>query len=375
MDIDSWVKHCEHLRDKVIRFNPQTRRNEYLLVNFSDTLQKQDITQRTELLADNYARVKINVKAWSEKEMAKRGKKVIDFSDNSQVLKSLANDFDMPYWAFVKNPAAPFKEFNDIFVWQLKVCNLFCPPCYVDEKSRDGKLEGGNFFSTAEMIDAFERERKKQPLHMLRPSGGEVSLVPEHWLEILQEMDKRGIQAYVQGDTNLTTGTYIQCIESRNSDLWNLLGRIGEFKNFGLLCSFKGTDTASFLRATGLSEGYEFLEEERWKTFDMYVKAGIDAYPFVYNPDPDTLEAFMEQGARRYGEGFFLKTWVFPMNAQYEPPKARIKAKGQDPAAFQAKLDEAYERSNEVMQNLISRKFGINYKAIPRTGIELKVKN
>jgi len=121
-----------------------------------------------------------------------------------------------------------------------------------------------------------------------------------------------------------------------------------------------------------IDKGYSFLEDERWYSFSKIVKAGIDAYPFVYDPNPETLGSFMEKGAGMFGDGFYLKTWIFPLKF-YGPERERLRKRGKNPEHYQKELDDNFGRSKEVMQDMIWKKFRLNYQATPRTGIELKL--
>lgn len=366
MDIREWVDYNLSLRKKVVK-----KPLKLLLASFIGTEQQKDI--KTQIIKD-FFRVKINVKAWHEKIMKEKGLQAIDFTNNESVFSSMRDDFDIPYWAFISlTNKKPLKDYNNTFVYQLKCCNLHCPWCYVDDINKNGVEEGGRFFSIPEIIDVFESERKKQVLNVFRPSGGEPTIAVEQWLECIRELEKRNLDdVYIYGDTNLTTGHFIDVLEEKGEIEKNLLEKVAEH-NFGLLCSFKGTDKESFLRATGMPKQFEFLEEERWYSFSKLVKAGIDVYPFIYDPNPTSLENFMEKGAKKFGDGFFLKTWIFKLKL-YGPEKIRLKAKGINIDEYQKKLDENFRRSEEIMQNLIWHKFGLNYKAVPRTGIKLKIK-
>jgi len=343
--------------------------NYYLLANFVGTEQQKDIEKRTPLIED-FFRVKINVKAFSEQEQ--KGLHAF-FHNNEAVFKAMANEFDMPYWAFVAlEKKVPLKDLNDTFVYQLKACNLFCPSCYVDDSNKKPDARG-KFFSMREIIDVFEQEQRKRPLYNFRPSGGEPTLAIEQWLEALNEIEKRNITAYVQGDTNLTTGHFLKYMEEREITEPHFLEKVAEHPNFGLLCSFKGTDKESFLDATGMPEELSFLEEERWYTFRKFVKAGIDVYPFIYSPNPSSLEKFMKKGSEEFGDGFWLKTWIFPFKL-YGPEKARLEKKKIDVEEYQRKINYNFSLAEEIMQELIWKKFHLNYKAIPRAGIKLRAK-
>lgn len=379
--LKKWVKYNQFLRDKVV--DKSDSDTKILLTNFAGTAQAQDIQKRTDLLGSNFYRIKVNVKPFAEDEK-KRGKGVIliDFHDEQAVFNSIKTNFDSPYWAFTSLPdKTTLQNYNDIFIWQLKACNFKCPWCYVDDESNTAKkTKGAEFFSIPEIINAFEKEREKYELNMIRGSGGEPTLAIEQWLETLNELENRNLQesVFLQGDTNLSTGEFIKHLDETDQISPFLLHEIGNYDNFGLLCSFKGTDTESFLKASGftksdgtLNNNYGFLEKHRWETFNMYVEAGIDVYPFIYDPNPKTLEAFMNKGAKFFGDGFYLKTWMFPLKL-YSPEQDRLDKIGKSEEEFQSELDENFKQSEEIMNNLIYKNFKVNYQSIPRTGIKLK---
>lgn len=363
-------KRLNKLRNKVIR--KKNNKLELLLASFVGTKQQKDIENRTPLIQD-YFRVKINVKAFSETEMQKVKKHAINFSDNVAVFGALAEEFDMPLWAFYSlKKRAPLKDYANTFIYQTKACNLYCPWCYVDDSNKNAKKENGKYFSIKKIVDVFEKERKNQILLNFRPSGGEPSLVPEQWLLALRELEKRGLrdEIFVQGDNNLTTGYFIKYLEEKEEIEKNLLEKIGEYENFGLLCSFKGTDPVSFSKATGAKPE---LHEIQFDTFYILTKAGINTYPFIYDPNPNTLEEFMEKAAKKFGDVFYLKTSIFRLKL-YGPEKNRLKHQGISIKDYQKQLDENFRKSKEIMQDLIWKKFGLNYQAIPRPGLKFYLK-
>ncbi|MFH1249122.1 MAG: radical SAM protein [archaeon] len=344
-----------------------------LLANFSGTTQEKDIEKRTPVI-DEFYRVKINVKSFSENEKENQGKRTVDFSKNEEVFGALREEFDMPYWAFTRMANIPLKDLSKTFIYQLKACNLNCPWCYVDDINKNGELgNNSRFFSIEQIVDAFEDERKKQPLHNFRPSGGEPTIAVEQWLEALSEMRKRGIEdkVYVQSDTNLTTGHFIDTLEEKGDIDKRTLNEIASYNNFGLLSSFKGTDTVSFWEATGGANPE--LHKEQFYSLNKLVKAGIDCYPFIYGPNPETIEDFMKKGARAFGEGFYLKTWILPLKL-YGPAIERLKTHGKNPELYQERLDKNFAKSEEKLQKIIWDKYGVNYKSTPRPAIKLQSK-
>ncbi len=385
MDLKKWVNHCESLNKKINRF--ENGENKYLLSNFKGTSQQKDIEQRTALIGD-FFRVKINTKVFDDAEMKRQGKKVVNFKNNEEVFEGLRNEFDMSYWAFQSLHNAKLQDYNRVFISQIKGCNIHCPWCFVDDINKNFKEDNGSaYFSMREILDAFEEERKKQTLNSIRASGGEPTLAPKQLKDMLRGLKERGLseKVYFQGETNLTTGHFLDYLEGRGELEKNFFEKIGEYDNFGVLSSFKGTDTESFLRAVGFghldkktekfitNKKMSFLEEERWYSFGKLIDADIDAYPFIYDPNPETVESFMEEGAKRFGEGFYLKTWLFPLKL-YGPEKERMEKNGLDPETEQERLIKNFILTKEKMQEIIYNKFGINYQAVPRAGIKLNPK-
>ncbi|MCL5018758.1 MAG: radical SAM protein [Candidatus Pacearchaeota archaeon] len=381
MDLKKWVEHCYSLYNKINCIDTKTGEKKYLLANFKGTSQQKDIEQRTALIGD-YFRIKINSKAFDDDEMRRQGKELMNFKDNEKVFGALRNEFDMSYWAFHALHNAKLQDYNRVFISQIKGCNIFCPWCYVDDANKNClENNGAAYFSMKEILNAFREERKKQTLNCIRTSGGEPTLAPFQWMDMLTLLDIKGLskEVFFQGETNLTTGHFLDFLEENNDVSEYFFEKIGNYRNFGVLCSFKGTDTESFLKASGLTnkdgtpnKEYAFLDDERWYSFDKLVRAGIDAYPFIYDPNPETLESFMEKGAKKFGDEFYLKTWIFPLKL-YGPEKERMEAKGLDPKIEQKRLDDNFAKSKEIMQEIIYKKFGVNYQAIPRTGMELQL--
>ena len=361
--------HLDALRSAVVKKDGGLQ---ILLANFLGTEQQKDIEAKT-LLVEDFFRIKINVKAFDEAERVKQGKPPFDFKDSAAVFRAMADEFDIPYWAFCALKGVKLRDCTNTLVYQLKACNLHCPWCYVDDGNKNGKVDGSSrFFSISEIVDAYERERSSAP-HCLRASGGEPTLAVEQWPALLGELERRSLSStvFVQGDTNLTTGSWIARLIERGELDNAVLYKVAEHPNFGLLCSFKGTDRESFCAATGIPRPE--LHDEQFNSLALFVEAGIECYPFIYDPNPDTLESFMERGARAFGEGFWLKSWIFRLKL-YSPERARLKASGIDPDSYQARLDENFARSEDIMRELIWKKYGLDYKAVPRTGIALKSK-
>ncbi|MGD9275655.1 MAG: radical SAM protein [Candidatus Pacearchaeota archaeon] len=367
MNVEKWwvEKRCNNLSRKTVLETKRERK--YLLANLSKTLQAEDINKSAYTIGDFY-RTKDNLKADSNDEEALEKAVVAD------------NGFDMPAWAVSRLKGLSLAECNMTFMPQTKTCNVYCPWCFVDDENKNGKKGRGEYFSTSEIIDALEDTRKTKTIHVIRRSGGEPLLAPWQWLETLEEIEKRGLsdKIYFQGETNQTTGHFIDyLIQQGRLDkfFWK---KLGEYNNFGVLCSFKGTDTESNLRAIGfcnkkgkVNKNFSFLDNERWYTYDRMVNAGIDAYPFMYDSDPNTVDEFLQKGMKKYGPNFVSKSWAFPLKL-YGPEKERLKRRGIDHDKFQERLNINFKRTKEKMQKLVPKYAGHEYKEIPRVLVELK---
>ena len=341
-----------------------------LVANLAETRQK-DIDRGRGLIAEHF-RAKIDVLPWKLDANFEWTK------DN--IIKSMADQFDMPSWAWhaLENGREINKEiekYRDNFIYQIKGCNINCPWCYVDEINKNG-LPGdySEWFSIPEIIDTFEKTRaerknsKEGELNRIRPSGGEATIVIEQWLENLKELEKRNLskEIFVQNDSNLTTGHFLDDLERKGEIEPNILQKIGEYKNLGLLASFKGTDEKNFTENTR-ADGK--LIEESIYSFKKYVKAGIDTYPFFYNPNPDTLESFLERLAKEVGDNVFLKSRVFRLKI-YDPLKLRFGSQ-EKVEAYIKELNENYLKAEEKMREIMHKKFGLEYKSGLRVGIKL----
>jgi len=358
-------KICYSLSKKTVKEEKGVKK--YLLANLSKTAQEKDIEKSAYTIGDFY-RTKDNLKA--------------DANNPEALAQALVKDngFDMPDWASYKTGYS-LADCNMTFMPQTKTCNLYCPWCFVDDENKNGKKGRGEFFSTKEIIDALEDSRKNDVIHSMRRSGGEPLLAPWQWLENLEELQKRGLEKeiYFQGETNLTTGHLIDYLQQQGKLDKHFWEKVAEYNNFGVLCSFKGTDAESNLRAIGftgknntINKKFTFLDKERWYTFRKIVEAGIDAYPFIYDPNPETIDEFLKQGMDEYGPEFVSKTWLFPLKL-YGPEKIRLAKKGIDLDLFQEKLTENFTRTKEKMQELTPKYTGHEYRAVRRVEVKLKV--
>jgi len=359
-------KFLYKLRNNLSRVN--NGELEVLLANFDSSKQKSDIEKRTPVIND-FFRTKIDVKPWAEDDF--------DWSDKEKILDVIGTNFDMPTWARYglegsKELDKGLKKYTENFIFQLKGCNIFCKWCFVDDYNKDGKAGNGSaFFSIPKIVDEFEKEVEMRDgnLFRLRSSGGEPTIVLEQWLNLLRELDKRGLsdKVYLQGDTNLTTGHFNDELEEKGILEKNILNKIAEYDNIGLLISFKGTDKKRFYDNTGING--DLLDEQIY-TAKKLADSGLDIFPFFYNPNPKTLKKFLGRLEKELGENVYKKSWAFPLKI-YEPVKERLRKQGIDVVEFEKRLDEDFYESEEVMKSLIKDKFGSGYKRELRVGLNL----
>ncbi len=332
-----------------------------LLANFDGSIQQQDLNKTkgsVQGAVESYYRIKSNIKPEPWKKFLETGdKKQLMFDFNWWPMPALGTDDEK------KNP----EHWNDVFIYQLKACNIACPFCFVDRYNNDGyQGHGARFFSVDEIVDAFVKVREEKAklginINVLRASGGEPSLVPEQWLGLLREVEKRGLsrEVYVQSDTNLLTAPALSYwIEKGELDR-NILSEIAQYPNFGLLSCFKGTDPDNFSENTGCAPSH-FAEP--FISFGLFLQSGIKIYPHLINPNPQTLEGFMDVLAKSYGEEMWAMAHLFSIGP-YGPVKDRFKGNLAQKAAEWA---DNQKRSEELLDKNLRQRFGVGYKEASR---------
>ncbi|MFH1229588.1 MAG: 4Fe-4S cluster-binding domain-containing protein [Candidatus Aenigmatarchaeota archaeon] len=176
-----------------------------------------------------------------------------------------------PYTAAFAGGKKDPKDYNRVFVAQASGCTYACNFCYVPAKENAANPLCGNYFSSKEIVEAFNSARKKsrEAINVLRVTGGEIlSTIPEMVIDVYRELEKGG-ESYLWIDTNLSTVNYMKELES---DLKNILRR----KNVGIVGCFKGVSKEDFSKITGASPEYyknQFESAElllKWKT-DLYL--------------------------------------------------------------------------------------------------------
>lgn len=351
-----------------------------LCVDFAATLQKQDITKDLIQGVDTgkYAyRAKINVRALDSEIRKQRGLPPFDFSDKEAILRELNKDdgFDIPLWFLRKagDDISNITKYDLALFPQIKACNFHdgtskggCLFCFVDDDSNNGKPENGVYLSVENIVNTFEKYRKERGIVTIRTSGGEPTLVLDHILGLYREMSNRGIPILAQFDSNLSTAGLIEYFEEHGIFPQHVLEKIAEYDP-KVLVGFKGTDNKSLAESVMA----DLTVEEQIRGLTKFVKAGIDVYPYLYNANPETLVDFIDQMQEKF-DNILPKIHLARLNI-YPIVNKRIEGI-KTIEEYRNMLDENYEKSKEIMDNLMRERVGVGYKQIERPGIELRLK-
>lgn len=176
------------------------------------------------------------------------------------------------------------RECNAVFLGQINGCNLNCWYCYVDRVSNSANPKYGKLFSAEEylmqfLIEARKHQNSENPdmkLNVLRISGGEVFIVPEIIVWMVEAVEKYRLEdhIYVWVDCNLATGDFY----------WKYLtpeqrAKIRNFKNLGVCVCHKGFDRQTFHENTGAAP--EFFDRQ-FSLHKLLIDEGLDVYSYLY---------------------------------------------------------------------------------------------
>lgn len=379
--------------------------NKILVADFSDTLQGIDTSRVIELMPNVHTkeyvfRAKVNVKKIDP--IAAREYKT-EFVDIKQMSPSQieelvrAEDFDFPLWFKHHKDFSMERvlDYNSPFILQVAGCNFHdgsssggCWYCFVDDTSNDGKVcKGKAYLSSEDAIDSMlaAREKIKEAykkhghnidIKVMRVSGGEPIIVLDWVHELWKQIKKRNLDFVGQFDTNLSTGIIVDEFEKRGIFEKNILEKLAEYP-IKVLTAIKGTDNQN-LQSNVQAE--TTLEQQRYSLIRI-IRAGFDAYPQLYNPNPLTLENYLENMDKEI-KNFSLRAHIGPLKI-YSPTEKRLTIKAQrlgiNPQEFIARKkqewDDNYRRACEVMNNYLWKHYGIGYKETTRSDITLKLKN
>jgi uncharacterized Fe-S cluster-containing radical SAM superfamily protein len=186
-----------------------------------------------------------------------------------------------PYSAALAFGRKDPRDYNKVFAVQLSGCTYSCNFCYVPPEINLANPAFGKFFSPKEILNYFlsAKSRSKEPMNVIRITGGEPTIIPEIIVDIYNEIEKRDLKIYIWIDTNLSMTKYLENIES---DLKNIMKK----RNVGVVGCFKGFCKEDFSILTGAEPKFYDKQFEAaklfldWKTdFYVYLPA------LIYNDD------------------------------------------------------------------------------------------
>ncbi len=441
MNVLGFKKYTTMMRKRVIRNEDGV--NKYLLVNFRESEQEKDLKKTKGYIKgsiNNYFRVKTNLKNYMldaydltkkmyNKEITdyliekyynfwikKLRKYAIDEKD-FQKMKNFATKeqftkygeertankllmFDMDFWAIKSLEAYDFKhpedvprniieKYSNVFMYQLKGCNLNCNFCFVDNESNNGLIDKNKpinlrakYFTMREIVNNFIKERNKrmnksvrEQLNQFRPTGGEPSLAPEQYIEAARLIEEYGLRkkVHVQSDCNLTTG---HAMEEWDISA-NTLSQAGGYNNFSILACFKGSDPENLahnclkkphkkISREELTLGEYLLKEQKY-TFRKLINSGIRTYAYIINPDPETLPDFVDDLKEEYGKKIVPFLHILKIGP-YGPVVNRYGDKLDEAVK---NWDEYYKKGQELLDKKCLKECGVHYKEIARPLIKL----
>lgn len=393
------------LRKTLVRENEGE--NEYLFVDFSNTLQGKDTSKIVDTQPNahgNYVyRCKCNEKTIDPRAVDAYGKEYFDVSKKSpeEIVSHIKGvEFDFAEW-FRDMDGYKIKriaDFNLPIITQIAGCNFHdgsptggCWYCFVDYLSNDGIPGKGKTYMTAkeslegakaarEKIGKIYNEENSFDIYpkVLRSSGGEPTIALDYVLELWQEIKKQNLDFVGQLDTNLSTGKIVKRFEEEGIFEDNILKKLAKYNRTNpikVLAAIKGVSAKNFEDSV---QSYMTVEEQV-DSLESLVGAGLDIYPQMYNSYPEALPVYLETMDERI-ENFSKKIHVGPIKI-YGPTEARLtvyaKSIGKDPekliAEKKAEWDYNYTESVKALEKHLIDNYQVHYKEIPRSEIKMKL--
>lgn len=298
------IELAERLRPKMI----DLKNKKVLLAALTGTEQQKDIAK--ERFFENIFRSKIYTKVEDRESDHFRGE---------------------PAEVAAKKLSVPAAECNAAFLGQINGCNLNCWYCYVDRVCNSANPKYGQYFTAEEYLTQFLVESRKHQnstnpdlkLNILRISGGEVFIVPEIILWMVEAIEKFKLEnhIYVWVDCNLCTADFY----------WEYLSpeqrsKIKNFKNLGVCVCHKGFDRETFFENTQAAP--EFFDEQ-FKLHKRLIDEGLDVYSYLYPVASSThnlrkrLAVFIDRLRKEVHEYAPLRMVTPPIKA-YGPTQKRL---------------------------------------------------
>jgi len=308
------IQLAESLRPRMI----DLKEKKVSISNLSGTSQEKDAGKHTRVVTD-FFRAKVYTKPEEKaldpfrKEPARIASKKLTILEEKRKI------------------VVPLEECNSAFLGQINGCNLRCWYCYVDDINRNADPQSGQFFSAEEYLIQFlvwskktqNSTRADEKLNILRLSGGEVFIVPEFIIWIIEAVEKYDLQDYlfIWVDCNLATGDFY----------WKYLNpeqrkKIANYRNIGFCVCYKGFDHQTFHENSGAKA--EFFDQQ-FKMHKRLIDEGLDVYSYLYPVTTSTyhlqerLSAFMDRLIREIDKYAPLRL-ATPEIKIYSPTKKRL---------------------------------------------------
>lgn len=201
-------------------------------------------------------------------------------------------EFQNPAYSAAFRLSKDPRDFNRVFVVQVSGCDFDCNYCYVPRDINIANPDLGKYFSGKEIVANFikTREESKEPLNVIRVTGGNPTIIPEIIIDVYREIKSQKLDIYLWIDSNLSTAEFLT---KAGKELIDLLHE----KNVGVVGCFKGVCAENFSILTGSSSEYYDLQFETAKWFidndtDFYVY--LPALIYGENVE-DKLNIFIEK--------------------------------------------------------------------------------
>ena len=200
-------------------------------------------------------------------------------------------EFQNPTYSAAYKLKRNLSEFTKVFTMQVAGCNYSCNYCFVPRELNSADERCGRSFSAKEIVEEFLRIKKdsKEPMNVIRISGGECMIIPEIIIDVYDEIMKRSPNLYLWIDTNLSA---IEIMKERKNELEKVLSQ----KNVGIVGCFKGTVKEDFSLITGAEEKFY---KDQFEAVKFLIDFGADLYAYipayVYNEEmaEEKLESFL----------------------------------------------------------------------------------
>ena len=183
-------------------------------------------------------------------------------------------EFQNPSYSAAYKLGGDPRNYNKVFTVQIAGCDYDCNYCYVPKELNVANPKMGKYFSAKEIIGHFLTARKnsKEPMNVVRISGGNPTLVPEIIIDIHNEVENRKLSGvYIWIDSNLSTPEYL---ENLGSEIKNILKQ----KNVGVVGCFKGVSEEDFSIITGVKPEYY---KKQFETARWFVDYEADFYAYL----------------------------------------------------------------------------------------------